>query len=101
MRPKVLRKVNQYIRRKRPNCKPLHPCQLFQEGGILEIGFLSKRCEHDAKGTCIMCDYGCTQGTYSDEEYINDMKRILEEYSEDTTILLLCSNGSILNSNQI
>lgn len=101
MRPEVLRKVNQYIKRTRPYLNSLYPCQVFKENDLLEIGFLSKRCEHDAKGTCIMCDYGCAKGTYSDEEYLNTMNQILSKYSEDVTILLLCSNGSILNSNQI
>ena len=101
MRPEVLRKVNQYIKRTRPYLNPLYPCQVFQEGDLLEIGFLSKRCKYDARGTCIMCDYGCAKGTYSDEEYLNEMMCILEKYSEGITILLLCSNGSILNPNQI
>lgn len=101
MRPEVLHKVNQYIKRTRPYLNPLYPCQVFKEDDLLEIGFLSKRCEHDAKGTCIMCDYGCAKETYSDGEYLNEMDEILAKYSEGTTILLLCSNGSILNSNQI
>ena len=100
MRPEVLRKVNQHIKMGRPYLNPLHPCQIFQEGDILEIGFLSKRCVYDAKGTCIMCDYGCAKGTYSDEEYINEMTQILTQYSEGITVLLLCANGSILNPNQ-
>lgn len=101
MQSEVLRKVNQYIKKMRPYLNPLYPCQVFKENELLEIGFLSKRCEHDAKGTCIMCDYGCAKGTYSDDEYLNEMTQILTKYSEGTIILLLCSNGSILNSNQI
>lgn len=101
MQTEVLRKVNQYIKKARPYLNPLYPCQIFQEEELLEIGFLSKRCEHDAKGTCIMCDYGCAKGTYSDEEYLKEMDKILEKYSHGIMILLLCSNGSILNSKQI
>lgn len=101
MKPEVFRRVNQHIKKRRPYLNPLHPCQVFKEGDLLEIGFLSKRCEHDAMGTCIMCDYGCAKGTYSDEEYLNEMTRILTKYSKGITILLLCSNGSILNPKQI
>lgn len=101
MRPDVLRKVNQYIKKNRPYLNPLYPCQVFKETNLLEIGFLSKRCKYDAMGTCIMCDYGCAKGSYSHEEYLNEMDRILAEHCEGITILLLCSNGSILNSNQI
>ncbi len=101
MQTEVLRKVNQYIKKTRPYLNPLYPCQVFQEKELLEIGFLSKRCEHDAKGTCIMCDYGCAKKTYSDEEYLNEMDEILKKYSWETKMLLLCSNGSILNSKQI
>lgn len=101
MQSEVLRKVNQYIKNARPYLNPLYPCEVFQEKELLEIGFLSKRCEHDVKGTCIMCDYGCAKGTYSDEKYLNEMDKILEKHSHGTMILLLCSNGSILNSKQI
>lgn len=101
MQPEVLHKVNQYIKRKRPYLNPLYPCQVFKEDDLLEIGFLSRRCEYDAKGTCIMCDYGCAKETYSDEEYLNEMDQILAKRSENINVLLLCSNGSILNSNQI
>lgn len=101
MQAEILRKVNQYIKKTRPYLNPSHPCQVFKENELLEIGFLSKRCEHDAKGTCIMCDYGCAKGTYSDEIYLKEMEQILTKYSEDVVILLLCSNGSILNPNQI
>ncbi len=96
----ILRHANRIIRASRPAYLTNEICSQHYAAFSLEIAFLSKRCCNDAKGSCIMCDYGYSNVTYSDDEYIKEMKRIINEYERIDSILL-CTNGSILDENQI
>ncbi len=96
-----MRKLNNYFRSKRPISSKDNACEVFQEGDLIEIGFISKQCKNDLAGTCLMCDYGHSKGTFENQIYINKMKEILSSKSEGMNFLLLCSNGSILDEYQI
>ena len=93
--------INQYIKKDRPLLSGNNICQVFKSGDLLEIGFLSKRCRNDAKGSCIMCDYGATESTKLEETYLDKMEEILNDVGNEVNYLLLCANGSILDNYQI
>lgn len=97
----TLKRINKQIRNKRPCLSTKELCSIFRSGDLLEIGFLSKQCKNDLSGSCLMCDYGYMHQMGSLEEYIREMKAILAEYTENIDYLLLCTNGSILDSYQI
>lgn len=97
----ILKTVNLYIRKKRPMFPDEKICSVFQNNQLVELGFLSKRCRNDQSGTCIMCDYGATEQTYSTEQYLSEMEYVLSSISPDTKRLLLCTNGSFLDEYQI
>lgn len=48
-----------------------------------------------------MCDYGAANGMRATQEYLAEMDRILEETDSSVRTLLLCTNGSFLDSAQI
>lgn len=96
----IIKKVNQYIRKKRPILSPQIICDTYQNNTFLEIAFISKGCRNDLKGSCIMCDYGATYGSKSKEVYLNEMNSILEK-AQNVQYLLLCANGSIMDEYQL
>lgn len=96
----ILKKVNQYLRKKRPILSPQVICDTYQNNTFLEIAFISKGCRNDLKGSCIMCDYGATNGSKTKEIYLNEMNSILEA-SRNVQYLLLCANGSIMDEYQL
>lgn len=100
MEKKIIKKVNQYIRKKRPILSPQVICDTYQNNTFLEIAFISKGCRNDLKGSCIMCDYGATNGSKAKEVYLNEMNSILEK-SQNIQYLLLCANGSIMDEYQL
>lgn len=93
--------VNKEIRDKRPFFSDDRVVEVFQEGDLLEIGFLSKQCKNDLAGSCLMCDYGRAKGTLQNRTYLDKMRAILNEYKSGINFLLLCCNGSILDEYQI
>lgn len=96
----IIRKVNQYIRKKRPIIDSQVICDTYQNNTFLEIAFISKGCRNDLKGSCIMCDYGATNGSKAKEVYLNEMNSILKN-SQSIQYLLLCANGSIMDEYQL
>lgn len=100
MNEKILRYANRIVRASRPAYLTKEVCSEYFAANSLEIAFLSKRCCNDAKGSCIMCDYGYSSVTYSDNEYLSEMKKIINKYKKIDSILL-CTNGSLLDENQI
>lgn len=97
----IVRKANLAIRRGRPFFPEGKICDVFRTNDLIEIGFLSKRCSRDLKGSCIMCDYGAARSTYPVQIYLNEMEHILQALDRSVKILLLCTNGSFLDSQQI
>lgn len=96
----IIKKVNQYMRKKRPIISSQVICDTYQNNTFLEIAFISKGCRNDLKGSCIMCDYGVTHGSKTKEVYLNEMKGILEK-AQNVQYLLLCANGSIMDEYQL
>ncbi len=92
--------ANKKIRKLRPVLRQSVACDYFRDGTFLEISFMSKRCKNDAAGSCVMCDYGAVDGVKNCEEYIREMEDILKK-ENDIQYLLLCTNGSIMDSSQI
>lgn len=101
MDSKLVRRANIAIRKTRPYFPPKRICEKFYSEGLLEICFLSTRCSRDLQGSCMMCDYGATQNDCTDTAYIQEMDRMLQNTEDPVDILLLCTNGSFLDSCQI
>lgn len=101
MKYEMLQKRNMEIRNSRPMLPPNEICDVFYDNNLVEICFLSKRCRNDLRGSCIMCDYGAMQGTADISEYMEKASDVIKEldYSYDT--ILLSTNGSFLDENQI
>lgn len=97
----ILKTENLQIRKKRPSFSHGKICDVFYNENLVEIGFLSGRCRNDRCGSCIMCDYGTTSGIRPVKEYLIEMDRILQEIGHSVNVLLLCTNGSFLDDNQI
>lgn len=100
MNKEILIKANKEIKKSRPLLAKNIVCDAFRNGTFLEIAFMGKRCKNDAAGSCIMCDYGAVDGVKSSEIYIKEMDAILQE-ERGIQYLLLCTNGSIMDSSQI
>lgn len=98
---KILMAANLQAKKDRPFFPTGKICDVFRSGNLLELGFLSRRCRKDRCGACLMCDYGVAEGTHTVEEYLLEMNRILNEDSQRLDILLLCTNGSFLDEEQI
>jgi radical SAM enzyme (TIGR01210 family) len=96
----ILIKANKYIKNSRPYLPEDTICDTFRNNSFMELAFMSKRCPNDACGACIMCDYGVLQGEKSASVYIAEMNKILDK-EKGIEYLLICTNGSILNPNQI
>lgn len=101
MKSEILRKANLEFRKSRPYFSNEKICDTFRSNNLIEIGFLSNRCQNDCSGSCIMCDYGVAKGTHSIQEYICEMDQILNGLDESVDTLLLCTNGSFLDHRQI
>lgn len=101
MKEIFIKKVNRYLRSKRPYLPEENICNVFQSGDLLEIGFMSGQCKRDYNGSCIMCDYGRTEKKYQIAEYIDKMLSILSNYRNKINFLLICCNGSFFDESQI
>lgn len=101
MSNETLKIANKMIKACRPKINVDKVCDVFLTERLLEIGFLSKQCRNDARGTCIMCDYGCANGSRENDIYIIQMKKILKEYEGMYDSLLVCTNGNFMDEYQI
>jgi len=97
----VLVNASRKIKKNRPALPVEQICQVFHTIDLLEIGFLSKQCCKDAAGSCMMCDYGFTRSTHTNDMYIKEMRKILSEFKNGFNRLLLCTNGSFMDEYQI
>lgn len=101
MESKILMAANRQIKKNRPFFSNEKICEVFRSGNLMEIGFLSHQCRNDQCGSCIMCDYGAATGAHSTQEYLDEMDRILGDADDEVDILLICTNGSFLDSSQV
>lgn len=101
MYKEIIMRANRIIRKSRPLLDTTDICNTFYNNGTLEIGFLSKQCKNDARGSCLMCDYGATNCSFSTENYLNAMNKILSKNYPNKKNLLLCTNGSVFDTYQI
>ena len=101
MQKEIIMQANKIIRQSRPLLNTSDICNTFYNNGTLEIGFLSKQCKNDARGSCLMCDYGATNCSFSTKEYTDKMNEILNKKYIEQNNLLLCSNGSIFDPYQV
>lgn len=100
MNKNTMMRANRIIRASRPAYLTNQICSSYYSSNSLEIAFLSKRCRNDTQGSCIMCDYGYSNVSYTDEEYIDEMRKIIRQHPNAESILL-CTNGSFLDEQQI
>lgn len=101
MPQKKLRQKNREIKHYRPYIENKDACEIYQTTSLLEISISRGRCSHDADGSCIMCNYGIANKTRSDESYLNEVKNILDTCDPKLKRLMLCTNGSFFDKNQI
>lgn len=101
MQRQIIMQANKVVRRTRPLLNTDDICNTYYNNGTLEIGFLSKQCKNDKKGSCLMCDYGSTNCSFSTKEYADKMKEILNKKYVEQNNLLLCTNGSIFDPHQV
>ncbi len=101
MQKDIIMRANKVIRHARPLLDTSDICNTFYNNGTLEIGFLSKQCKNDARGSCLMCDYGATNCSFSAKEYTDKMKEILNKKYDEQNNLLLCTNGSVFDRYQV
>lgn len=101
MNREIFLQTNQLIRNKRPDLNEVKACTATPVGDMLEIVFTSKRCRNDKAGTCIMCDYGYSIKKWSDDEYIESFRDILNWDLQKYKSIHLCANGSMMDEYQI
>lgn len=95
----ILINANKLIKKNRPKINADEICATFKYDDMLEIGFLSKQCRNDAIGKCIMCDYGCADGTRESSVYLNELTKVLD--NTNANHIIICSNGSFMDESQI
>lgn len=97
----TLIKANQEIRNNRPSDHNVNCCEFFQESDLLEIAIPTHRCIHDRQGGCIMCNFGTIDASYSDEKILFEVDKFLSSNINKFRTVLLCTNGSFLDSGNI
>lgn len=97
----ILMKANQKIRRNRPLIPDANSCEIFQTDTLLEVSLSRGRCVNDAKGACIMCEYGEASKNRELSCYLEEMEIAVNNCSNKTECLMICTNGSIFNEKQI
>lgn len=101
MNATILMKANQEIRKKRPLIPDADNCEIFQTDTLLEVSLSRGRCINDAKGACIMCEYGETSKNRELSYYLEEMKNAVNNCSDKTECLMICTNGSVFDERQI
>lgn len=101
MEDTILVQHNREIRKCRPLIKETDSCEIFQTNSVLEISLSRGRCANDARGACIMCNYGEVEKSSAISSYLESMKQALDSCNQEITCLMLCTNGSIFDERQI
>lgn len=97
----VLMDINRKIRLTRPLIDDAHACEIYQAGSVLEISLSRGQCANDKNGACIMCDYGIASKNKPVREYLYEMDQAIKSCSDTIRFLMLCTNGSIFDENQV
>ncbi len=97
----VLMEINRKIRQARPLINDANACEIYQADSILEISLSRGRCANDINGACIMCDYGIASNNKPIQEYLQDMGQAIKTWGDNIRCLMLCTNGSIFDENQV
>ena len=101
MNQSILMQYNRKIKKKRPLIPNDNLCEIFQTDTLLEVSLSKGRCANDARGACIMCNYGVAGKNQDISYYIKEMKNALDNCNASTNCLMICTNGSIFDENQI
>lgn len=101
MEDNILVQYNREIRKCRPLINEKDSCEIFQTNSVLEISLSRGRCANDARGACIMCNYGEVEKSPMISSYLENMKQALDNCGQEKTCLMLCTNGSIFDERQI
>lgn len=101
MNTTILMKKNQEIRKKRPLISDANTCEIFQTDTLLEVSLSRGRCVNDAKGACIMCEYGEASKNRPLSGYLEEMEKAVKTCGAQTECLMICTNGSIFDEKQI
>lgn len=92
-----LKELNCYFRALRPHNPKSNYIDYYYSGSYLEIDFPNTRCVYDENGCCTMCNYG-TGNQITDMNVITtQLLSILEKYKYKTSVLLIGTNGSVLD----
>lgn len=97
----VLMDINRKIRQTRPFIDDAHACEIYQAGSVLEVSLSRGQCANDKKGSCIMCDYGIASKNKPVQEYLQEMDQAIKTYGNIIRFLMLCTNGSVFDENQV
>lgn len=93
-----LKELNRYFRTLRPHNPNSNYIDYYYSGNYLEIDLPNTRCAYDKNGCCTMCNYG-TGNLITDMNVIMEqLLFILEKYKDKTSVLLIGTNGSVLDT---
>lgn len=94
-------RANRFFRGQRPVEASCTRCDPFRQGGLLEVSVPASRCRHDAEGGCIMCNYGTGVPPRSQARLEAQFDACLEAVGPELETLLLSTNGSILDEENV
>lgn len=102
------RKVNELLRymaarvyEERPELperfRTMYRLEWVNGGMLCDVWFLSRGCAHDARGGCVMCNYGKGGAGGYQEEILFQIRRMTERFKGEFEDFLLTSSGSLLD----
>lgn len=101
----ILRKITHNIYQKRsvmpPNIRTNYRIERANGGLLCDLWFLTVGCIHDAKGGCIMCNYGKGNGIVNQEEILEELAAIVERLPWEFEDFLLTPSGSMLDEREV
>ncbi len=93
-----LKELNCYFRALRPPNPKSNYIDYYYSGSYLEIDFPNTRCDYDKSGCCTMCNYGTGNPVTDINAITEQLLSVLEEYKGETSVLLIGTNGSVLDT---
>ena len=101
MDKQLLIRANKLIHNRRPDMNETQACEATPVEDMLELSFASKQCRNDKAGICTMCDYGRSGNQWSEEDYIDSLKTILNNDLHLFKSIHISTNGSMMDEYQI
>ncbi|WP_163211841.1 hypothetical protein [Bacteroides sp. 519] len=74
--------------------------EITQMGNFVEIWFLTKGCQWDASGGCVMCNYGKGHNI-NENEMISSISQAINEAGSNISELAITPSGSFLDTNEV